>query len=132
MQDTTLNNCFLSVQVTQVCLWWGCDFFFFLIITEFYGTQLSHIFEIPSISNKKPSISIEIRSISIKNLGFRSKYLVFRIRNIERLGYSHLEFEIPGISSEVPGISKKVRNPGVFIGLYVCPLASASVAPTHT
>ena len=132
MQDTTLNNCFLSVQVTQVCLWWGCDFFFFLIITEFYGTRLSHIFEIPSISNKKPSILIEIPSISIKNLGFRSKYLVFRIRNIERLGCSHLEFEIPGISSEVPGISKKVWNPGVFIGFYVCPLASASVAPTHT
>ena len=39
-----------------------------------YGIRLSHILEIPSISNEKPSISIEIPSISIKNLGFRSKY----------------------------------------------------------
>ena len=35
-----------------------------------YRIRLSHIFEIPSISNEKPSISIEIPSISIKNLGF--------------------------------------------------------------
>ena len=34
-----------------------------------YGIRLSHIFEIPSISNEKPRISF-----SIKNLGFRSKY----------------------------------------------------------
>ena len=39
-----------------------------------YETQLSHIFEIPSISNEKPSISIEIPSISIKNLEFQSKF----------------------------------------------------------
>ena len=39
-----------------------------------YGIWLSHIFEIPSISNEKPSISIEIPSDSIENLGFRSKY----------------------------------------------------------
>ena len=39
-----------------------------------YGIRLSHIFEIPSISNEKPSISMEIPSILIKNLGFRSKY----------------------------------------------------------
>ena len=32
--------------------------------------RLSHIFEIPGISNEKPSISIEISSISIENLGF--------------------------------------------------------------
>ena len=38
----------------------------------------------------KNSISIEIPSISIKSLGF-----------------SHLEFEILGISSEIPSISKK-------------------------
>ena len=41
---------------------------------SFYGIRLTHIFEIPSISNEKPSISIEIPSISIKNYGFRSKY----------------------------------------------------------
>ena len=39
-----------------------------------YGIRLSHIFEIVSISNKKPSISTKIPSISIKNFGFRSKY----------------------------------------------------------
>ena len=72
------------------------------------GIRLSHIFEIPSISNEKLSISIEILSISIKNLEFRSKYQVFRIRNVEILGFSHFEFAILGISSEIPGISKKV------------------------
>ena len=41
---------------------------------SFYGTRLTHIFEVPIISNEKPSISIKIPSISIKNLGFRSKY----------------------------------------------------------
>ena len=41
---------------------------------ETYGIRLSHIFEIPNISNKKLSISTKIPSISIENLGFRSKY----------------------------------------------------------
>ena len=66
-----------------------------------YGIRLSHIFEIPSISNEKPSISIEIAIISIKNLRFRSKYQVFRIRNFEILGFSHLEFEILRNLSEI-------------------------------
>ena len=66
-----------------------------------YGIRLSHIFEIPSISNEKPSISIEIAIISIKNLRFRSKYQVFRIRNFEILGFSHLEFEILPNLSEI-------------------------------
>ena len=52
---------------------------------------MSHIFEIPSISNEKAGISIEIPSISI-----------------EILGFSHLEFEILGILCEIPSISKKV------------------------
>ena len=39
-----------------------------------YGMRLSHIFEIPIISNEKPSISIKIPSILMKHLGFRSKY----------------------------------------------------------
>ena len=39
-----------------------------------YGIRLSHIFEIPSISNEQSSISIKILSISIENLGFRSKH----------------------------------------------------------
>ena len=69
---------------------------------------MSHIFEIPSISNEKPSVSIEIPSIWIENLGFRSKYEVFRFRNFEILGFSHLEFEILGISSEILSVSKKV------------------------
>ena len=38
------------------------------------GIQLSHIFEIPSISNEKPSISIKIPSILIENLEFQLKY----------------------------------------------------------
>ena len=38
------------------------------------GIQLLRIFEVPCISNKKCSILIEISSISIENLGFRSKY----------------------------------------------------------
>ena len=64
-----------------------------------------HIFEIPSIS-------IEISSILIKNLGFRSKYQVlFRIRDFETLGFSHFEFEF---LSEIPSILKKVWN-AVFL-----------------
>ena len=58
---------------------------FFFQRDNYYGRQLSHIFDIPSISNEKPSISIEIPIISIKNLEFRSKYHVFRIRNFEIL-----------------------------------------------
>ena len=42
----------------------------------------------------------------MKNLVFQSKYLVFRFRNFEILGFSHLKFEILGISSEIPSISK--------------------------
>ena len=44
----------------------------------------------------------------IKNFGFRSKNQVFRIKNFEILGFSHLEFEILGISNEIPSISKSV------------------------
>ena len=65
---------------------------------------MSHIFEISSISNEKPSILIEIPSISIENLRFRSKYYVFRIRNFEILSFSHLEFEILGINISIKGI----------------------------
>ena len=61
--------------------------------------DMPHTFEKPSISNEKPSISIE-------NLAFRSKYLVFQIRNFEILGFSHLEFQILGISIEIASISK--------------------------
>ena len=39
-----------------------------------YGIGLSQIFKLPSISNEKPSISIEISSILFENLRFRSKY----------------------------------------------------------
>ena len=69
---------------------------------------MSNIFEIPNISNEKSSISTERPSISIKNLGFRLKYQVFRFRNFEILGFSHLEFEILSILSEIASISKKV------------------------
>ena len=67
---------------------------------------MSHIFKIPSILNEKLSISIEIPSISIENLGFRSKYYVLRIRYFEILGFSHLEFEMLGISIEVLSFRK--------------------------
>ena len=40
----------------------------------------------------------------MENLGFWSKYWVFQIRNFEILGFSHLKFEIPGISIEIPSI----------------------------
>ena len=45
--------------------------------TEFYGKRLSRIFEIPSISSKKPSISIG-------NLGFQSQILIFQIKNLKK------------------------------------------------
>ena len=48
--------------------------------TRITGIRLSHIFEIPSIPNEKPSIPIE------------------------KLGFSYLEFEILGISSKIPSI----------------------------
>ena len=44
------------------------------VLGDFYWIELSHIFEIPSISNEKPNILIEISSISIEHLSFRSKY----------------------------------------------------------
>ena len=37
-------------------------------VNDFSGIRLSHIFEIPSMSNEKPSISIQLPTIS--NLGF--------------------------------------------------------------
>ena len=39
------------------------------------GIRLSHIFEIPSISNEKPKISIEIRNLEI--LGFSRLNLIY-------------------------------------------------------
>ena len=51
-----------------------------------YGIQLSHIFEIPNISNE--------------SLVFQSKYLAFRSKT--------LDFEMLGILSEMPSTSKKV------------------------
>ena len=68
-----------------------------------------HIFEIPSISNKKPSISIG-------NFGFRSKNSVFQINNFEIPGFSLIEIEILGILSEILNFSKKVWNTKFFTG----------------
>ena len=39
-----------------------------------YEIWLLNIFKIPSMPNEKPSISVEIFSISLENLGFRLKY----------------------------------------------------------
>ena len=69
-----------------------------------------HIFSKYLVFQMK-NISIEIHSISIKTLEFRSKYLVFWIRNFEILGFLHLEFEIVGTSSEIPSISKRCKIP---------------------
>ena len=55
-----------------------------------HGKRLPHIFETPYISIYKPSISNKTPSISSRNLGFRSKYLVFEINNFEILGFSHI------------------------------------------
>ena len=65
-----------------------------------YGIGLSHIFEIPNISNEKLMISNEKPSISIKNLGFRWKNLVFQIKKFEILGSQYSEFEILGIRTK--------------------------------
>ena len=43
--------------------------------------RLSHVFEIASISGEKPSISLEIPSILIENLGVQWKYYN-RLHNI--------------------------------------------------
>ena len=66
---------------------------------------MSNKLEFPSISNVKPSISIEIPCISIENLGFLgTRY--FESENLKILRFSHLNFEILGISSKIPSISK--------------------------
>ena len=53
---------------------WCKEYNFSLKYSNKYGILFSHIFKIPIILNENPSASIEIPSISIKNLGFRSKY----------------------------------------------------------
>ena len=60
--------------------------------------RLSHIFEIPSISNEKVSISNAKPSYSIETFAFRSNNLVFQIKKCEILVFSHIQFEILGIS----------------------------------
>ena len=45
-------------------------------------------------------------SISIENLGFRSKNPVFQIKIFETLSFSHIEFEILNILSEMLNISR--------------------------
>ena len=32
----SINNCFATLQLMQIRLWWGCDFFFRLILEEFH------------------------------------------------------------------------------------------------
>ena len=91
-------------------------------------------FEIPSISNEKPSISIEILGILIENLDFdrnsryfepeilkdqvfhtlnlkyqvfRAKYQVFQIQGVKNLVFQDFLFEIPSISIEILGFPSK-------------------------
>ena len=51
-----------------------------LCVEHMNGIQLSHIFEIPTISNEEPSISNEEPSISNENLVFRSKNSLRQIK----------------------------------------------------
>ena len=69
------NVCVLSYnQDMTLILQVSGDFKQYFSLLNDYGILLSYIFKIPSISNEKPGISIEIPRISIKNLVFRSKY----------------------------------------------------------
>ena len=67
-----------------------------------YGIRLPHIFERPVISIYKPSISNKTLSVSSRNRGCRSKYLVLLINNFEILGFYTFR-------------SKHVFNPGLLI-----------------
>ena len=62
--------------------------------TGFYGKRVSRIFEIPSISSKKPSISIGNPNISNQKF--------------EIIGFLRIEFEILAISCEIRSNSKKM------------------------
>ena len=62
--------CFSRKKCKSLCK----EYNFSLKYSNKYGIRFSHIFKIPIILNEKPSISIEIPSISIKNLESRSKY----------------------------------------------------------
>ena len=75
--------------------------YIYIYTWDMHGKRLPHIFETPYISIYKPSISNKTPSISSRNLGFRSKYLVFEINNFEILGFSHIWFRV-----------KQVFNPG--------------------
>ena len=73
-----------------------------------YGMRLSHIFEIPSISNKKPSFRLEISDFDRTTRYFKSRFF-------EILGFFHIGFELFGISSEILSNSKKVLSTQFFI-----------------
>ena len=71
--------------------------------------QLSHIFEIPSISKKNPSISNEEPGILIGNLqkSRHSKSNIFKM-----LHFLQFEFELMGTSNKIPRTLTMVRNLG--------------------
>ena len=118
IKRASLKRFYLSLKLLQSI--WNT------IVTYFRNTQYFN--RNTQYFDQKPWISIEILGISmeydchiflkylvfqIKNLVFQSKYLgfrsknqLFRVWNFEILGFSHLEFEILGISSEIPSISK--------------------------
>ena len=66
---------------------------------NFYGIPLSHMFEMNSNSNEKPSISNQKPCILIQNLEFRSKVLAFHIKKFKILGFRS---EIPRILTGKP------------------------------
>ena len=49
-------------------------------------------------------LAFQMKSLSIKNLGFRLKNSIFQIKNNEILGLSYIKFEILGILSVTPSI----------------------------
>ena len=67
-----LSSSFLLIHCKMISIQ-GNETGFSLFKGYVYGIRLSHIFEAPSFSNEK-SGKFEIPSISIKNLGFQSKY----------------------------------------------------------
>ena len=85
---------------------------------------MSHIFQISSISNEKPSISFEASSISIKNLGI----LGISNQKFQNTGFSHLKFEIIGISSETTKtfLDQQQKHSTLFINSFPNPTGESS------
>ena len=62
------------------------------------------------------NLACHTKSISIANLGFRSRNSTFKVKIFEILDFLHIEIEILSISSQILNISKKVGNIGFLRG----------------